>query len=174
MDRDETLRLMAEVGPRRAIASEQEERILAERRVALARTWDTRPCPEGGLDDLALDLFLVGYRQFAVASEVIEQNHRELTDQLAALRFYDLRTSRPTHAAIVLFGSVIKGTLGVGLPLVAVPMLLVAVEGRTWQVQQILGDPAGDHDWRITAEVDLDASDEAADLVLRVTGLVQL
>lgn len=75
------------VGPRRAIASEQEERILAERRIAVARTWDARPCPEAGLDDLALDLFLVGYRQFAVAPEVIEQNHRELPEQLAALRF---------------------------------------------------------------------------------------
>jgi ATP-dependent DNA helicase RecG len=92
------------VGPRRAVASEQEERILAERRVALARTWDARPCPEAGLDDLALDLLLVGYRQYAVAPEAIEQNHREVTEQLAALRFYDLRASRPTHAAVLLFG----------------------------------------------------------------------
>ncbi len=53
-------------------------------------------------------------------------------------------------------------------------MLLVEKDGRTWRVQQVIGDPAGDHDWRITADVDLDASDEAADLVLRVTGLVQL
>lgn len=53
-------------------------------------------------------------------------------------------------------------------------MLLVEKDGRTWRVQQILGDPAGDRDWRIAAEVDLDASDEAADLVLRVTGLLQL
>ena len=53
-------------------------------------------------------------------------------------------------------------------------MVLVEKEDRTWRVQQILGDPAGDHDWRITADVDLDASDEAVELVLRVTGLVQL
>lgn len=92
------------VGPRRGIANEQEERILAERRVTVARTWDARPCAEAGLDDLALDLFLVGYRQFAVAPEVIEQNHRELAEQLAALRFYDLRADRPTYAAILLFG----------------------------------------------------------------------
>lgn len=92
------------VGPRRAIASEQEERILVERRVAVGRTWDARTCPEAGLDDLALDLFLVGYRQFAVAPEVIEQNHRELDEQLAALRFYNLRAGHPTHAAVLLFG----------------------------------------------------------------------
>ena len=53
-------------------------------------------------------------------------------------------------------------------------MLLVEKEGRTWRVQQIVGDPEGDHDWRILAQVDLDASDEAAELVMRVEGLVQL
>jgi ATP-dependent DNA helicase RecG len=92
------------VGPRQAIASESEERILAERRVASARTWDARPCAEASLDDLALDLFLVGYRQFAVAPEVIEENHRSIVEQLAALRFYDLARSRPNHAAVLLFG----------------------------------------------------------------------
>ncbi|HEX6875371.1 MAG TPA: DUF3516 domain-containing protein, partial [Nocardioidaceae bacterium] len=53
-------------------------------------------------------------------------------------------------------------------------MLLVEKEGRTLRVQQIIGDPEGDHDWRIVADVDLDASDEAADLVMTVQGLVQL
>jgi ATP-dependent DNA helicase RecG len=92
------------VGPRRAIASEAEERILAERRVALARTWDARPCRGAGLDDLVLDLFLVGYRQFAIAPEIIEENNRSTTEQLAALRFYDLKLGCPTYAAILLFG----------------------------------------------------------------------
>jgi superfamily II RNA helicase len=53
-------------------------------------------------------------------------------------------------------------------------MLLIEKHGRTWRVQQIVGDPEGDHDWRILAYVDLDASDEAAELVMRVEGLVQL
>lgn len=97
-------RVWIRVGPRRAIASEAEERILAERRVALARTWDARPCREAILEDLALDLFSVGYRSFAVAPEVIEGNNRTLPEQLAALRFYDLKLSSPTNAAILLFG----------------------------------------------------------------------
>jgi len=92
------------VGPRRAIASESEERILAERRVASARTWDARPCGEAGLGDLALDLFVVGYRPLAVDAETIEQNHRDFPDQLAALRFYDPARQRPTYAALLLFG----------------------------------------------------------------------
>jgi superfamily II RNA helicase len=53
-------------------------------------------------------------------------------------------------------------------------MLVVEKDTAVWRVQQILGDPAGDHDWRILAEVDLAASDEAAELVMRVDGLVQL
>lgn len=91
------------VGPRRAIASESEERVLTERRVASARTWDARQCPEASLDDLALELFLVGYRQYAVAQETIEENRRSISEQLGALRFYDLSRDRPTHAAILLF-----------------------------------------------------------------------
>jgi ATP-dependent DNA helicase RecG len=51
-----------------------------------------------------LDLFLVGYRQYAVSAEVLEQNHRTLSEQLAALRFYDMRPGLPTHAAVLLFG----------------------------------------------------------------------
>ena len=97
-------RVWIRVGPRRAIASESEERLLAERRVALARTWDARPCQAATLEDLALDLFAVGYRHFAVAPEVIAENHRSLTEQLAALRFHDLKADTPTNAAILLFG----------------------------------------------------------------------
>ncbi|MBS1697793.1 MAG: DUF3516 domain-containing protein [Actinobacteria bacterium] len=45
---------------------------------------------------------------------------------------------------------------------------------RAWAVQQILDDPAGDHDWRITATVDLDASDEAGEAVVTVTAVHRL
>ncbi len=53
-------------------------------------------------------------------------------------------------------------------------MLLVEKGERTWEVQQIIGDPAGDHDWRITATVDLAASDDEGELVLDVTGFLRL
>jgi len=52
-------------------------------------------------------------------------------------------------------------------------MFLVEKQPDRWLVQQILGDPEGNHDWRISAEVDLPASDEAGELVLEVTGLSQ-
>ena len=49
------------------------------------------------------------------------------------------------------------------------PHLLVIDEARgTWKVRQIFDDPEGDHDWGIAAEVDLAASDEAGEAVVRL------
>jgi ATP-dependent DNA helicase RecG len=91
------------VGPRRAVASESEERSLVERRISHARTFDARPCLGSSVDDLVPDLFLNTYRQQAISQEVIAANHRELIQQLAALRFYDLSNNCPTNAGILLF-----------------------------------------------------------------------
>ncbi|MEZ3161426.1 DUF3516 domain-containing protein [Microbacterium sp. BWT-B31] len=43
-----------------------------------------------------------------------------------------------------------------------------------WRAEQVLDDPAGDHDWRIRAVVDLVASEEAGTAVVRVTEVVRL
>ncbi|UOE42782.1 DEAD/DEAH box helicase [Agromyces larvae] len=43
-----------------------------------------------------------------------------------------------------------------------------------WRVEQTIDDPEGDHDWRIRAEVDLDASAEQGAAVVRVTEVVRL
>lgn len=96
-------RIYIRVGPRKAIASEQEERVLTERRVALARSFDARPCYEAALDDLALGQF-DAYRREAVDADTIASNHRLVEQQLASLRFYDLERACPTNAGILLFG----------------------------------------------------------------------
>ncbi|HEV2537862.1 MAG TPA: DUF3516 domain-containing protein [Streptosporangiaceae bacterium] len=56
------------------------------------------------------------------------------------------------------------------------PALLILDTGQPdqWKVRQIFDDPAGDHDWGISAVVDLDASDEAGTAVLRITDVGQL
>ncbi|GIG92851.1 DEAD/DEAH box helicase [Plantactinospora endophytica] len=55
------------------------------------------------------------------------------------------------------------------------PALLMIEQGRDrWTVRQIFDDPDGDHDWGISAEVDLAASDAAGAAVLRVTEVGQL
>jgi superfamily II RNA helicase len=43
-----------------------------------------------------------------------------------------------------------------------------------WHVRQIFDDPAGDHDWGFSAEVDLPASDEAGTAVVHVMAVGQL
>ena len=97
-------RVWIRVGPRRQVASEQEERILAERRAALLTTFDARPCPGSSLNDLDTRLFLIDYLPNAVAPEIIEENQRSIEHQLAALRFFDLASQQPTNAGILLFG----------------------------------------------------------------------
>ena len=41
-------------------------------------------------------------------------------------------------------------------------------------VRQIFDDPASNHDWGISAEVDLEASDESGTAVVRVTAVNRL
>ncbi len=97
-------RVYIRVGPRKAIANEQEERILSERRSSAARTFDARPCVEAKLEDLALGQF-DAYRRTAVDAETIAANHRGIEPQLASLRMYDLERACPTFAGILLFGN---------------------------------------------------------------------
>jgi ATP-dependent DNA helicase RecG len=97
-------RVWIRVGPRRAIASEADEKILSERRTAFQRTFDVRPCQGSGLHDLSLDLFLVTYRTNAIAEDILRENRRDLKVQMASLRFYDLTADCPTNAGVLLFG----------------------------------------------------------------------
>jgi len=53
-------------------------------------------------------------------------------------------------------------------------LLMVDEEPGRWVVRQILADPAGHHDWGISAVVDLAASDEAGTAVVTVTRVDQL
>ena len=92
------------IGPRKGIANEQEERILSERRIAQATSFDARPCSEAKLEDLALSLFDT-YRQEAVDAETIAANRRGIDLQLASLRLFDLARHCPTHAGILLLGT---------------------------------------------------------------------
>jgi superfamily II RNA helicase len=53
-------------------------------------------------------------------------------------------------------------------------LLIIDEQAEHWAVRQIFDDPAGDHDWGISAVVDLAASDAAGAAVLRVTEAGQL
>lgn len=91
------------IGPRKGVASEQEERALTEKRISNARSFDALPESTANLDELSLALFAT-YRQEAVSSEIIAANHRSIEEQLASLRFYDTRHHCATNAGVLLFG----------------------------------------------------------------------
>ena len=96
-------RVYIRVGPRKAIANEQEERVLTERRVAMARSFDARPCYEATLNDIALGQF-EAYRREAIDPKIIADNHRTIEEQLASLRLYDPERGCLTNAGVLLFG----------------------------------------------------------------------
>jgi superfamily II RNA helicase len=47
-------------------------------------------------------------------------------------------------------------------------LLIIDRQPGLWQVRQILDDPAGDHDWGFDVEVDLEASDDEGEAVIRL------
>lgn len=97
-------RIWVRIGPRKGTAHEQDERVLTERRVARAHTFDMLPFPEANLADISVRLF-GEYRTQVVAPEVIDANHRTIEEQLASLRLFDLSKKCPTTSAILLFGN---------------------------------------------------------------------
>jgi superfamily II RNA helicase len=53
-------------------------------------------------------------------------------------------------------------------------LLIITEEPGLWRVRQAFDDPAGDHDWGITAEVDLESSDELGTADVRIVEVGQL
>jgi superfamily II RNA helicase len=53
-------------------------------------------------------------------------------------------------------------------------LLIIDEQPGKWVLRQIFDDPAGDHDWGISAEVDLAASDEAGTAAVTVTAVNRL
>jgi superfamily II RNA helicase len=64
--------------------------------------------------------------------------------------------------------------IGTGAEARGPALLMIDQRPGQWAVRQIFDDPAGDHDWGISAVVDLDASDEAGSAALRITDVGQL
>jgi ATP-dependent DNA helicase RecG len=79
-------RIWVRVGPTTRVATPEEELRLAERRRASALPFDARAMPGAQLADLDLDRFRRDYLANAVAPDVLEENHRPVEQQLAALR----------------------------------------------------------------------------------------
>jgi ATP-dependent DNA helicase RecG len=100
------------VGSRRATASPEEERRLAEKRRARDLPWDIRSLPSAEIEDLDTDLFRRVYLPSALAPEVLEENNRSILEQLAALRFVTAGDApRPTALGVLVCGRDPRGLI---------------------------------------------------------------
>ena len=97
-------RTFIRIGPRRDIASAEEERILAERCAASLPTYDTRPCREATIDDIDTDTIIKEYLPKAIDLETLAAEKRPLKEQLASLRLFNIQWDCPTYAALIMFG----------------------------------------------------------------------
>ena len=93
------------VGPRRAIASAQDERILNEKRRHRDPHFDAQPLPTAVMDDLDLRRFEEEYLPLAVGREIIEANDRSIEQRLAATKMVvSADDPTPTIAGALVLG----------------------------------------------------------------------
>ncbi len=97
-------RTFIRIGPRRDIATPQEERILSERCAAALPNFDTYPCRNASLDDIDTDVIVNEYMKCAIDPKVLASDHRPLVEQLASLHLWNLQWNCPTYAALIMFG----------------------------------------------------------------------
>lgn len=91
------------VGPRRAIASRDEERQLNEQRVHGNLTWDQHSVRGACVDDLDLDLVQRTILPAIISVETLAANERTMEERLAATHLLGA-DGRPTIAAVLLAG----------------------------------------------------------------------
>jgi ATP-dependent DNA helicase RecG len=79
-------RIWIRTGPRKAIANEQEERILNERRRYKNLPYDLYPVPSAAIADLSRGVFEDEYLPKAFAADVLAENNRTYEERLASCR----------------------------------------------------------------------------------------
>ena len=99
-------RVSIRVGPRRAIATPEEERRLTEKSRAKDLPFDLRLITAATLADLDLDLFQRTYLPASVSPEVLEENERTREQQLASLRLVRMESG---HAIPTVLGVLVTG-----------------------------------------------------------------
>lgn len=98
-------RTYVRVGPRRAIATAQEERHLSEKRRFRNQPYDIQPVSYATVNDLDLELFRRVYLPSALPVDILEENHRSLEQQLSSMRFTTIEPEvKPTTLGILVLG----------------------------------------------------------------------
>lgn len=98
-------RIWVRIGPRRGLATAQDERILNEKRRSRDLPFDVCPLPSTPFDELSRALFESEYLPNAFAPDVLADNNRTYEQRLAACRLIDLVENRtPTILGILTIG----------------------------------------------------------------------
>ena len=92
------------IGPRRARAGVQDERVLTEKRRFRDQPFDLRPIPSSGLEDLDQQFFEDAYLPSSVASDVLLENERDYQQKLSSLRLVTADGVVPTAIGILAIG----------------------------------------------------------------------
>ncbi len=93
------------VGPRRAMATREEERRLTEKRRVANLSFDLQPVRGATIKDISVKLFQNEYLPYAVAPEVLEENNRTPEEQMASSRFLSGSDGCPTMLGILMLGN---------------------------------------------------------------------
>ena len=98
-------RTWVRVGPRRGVATAQDERILSEKRRHRDRHFDARALPDADLDDLRVGLFQDEYLPAAVDPETLAADDRTTEERLATAKMIvSAGDPVPTVAGILALG----------------------------------------------------------------------
>ncbi len=92
------------IGARKALASDEDLHLFAERRQHSAPRFEIMACSAASLNDLDLELFRNIYLPKAIQSEATDEDERTIEEKLASLQFWDRNLSCPTNLGMLLFG----------------------------------------------------------------------
>ncbi|MBW0089818.1 DUF3516 domain-containing protein [Pseudonocardia sp. KRD-184] len=153
---------------------------------SLLDEWEALAAGAGAGDEVAppsLDTGPAGVTRNVRAFRVLVRNAMFRRVELAAFRRWDLLAELDSAAGwdaaawreallpyFALHGDTFDA-IGTGPNARGPQLITITEEPERWLVRQVLDDPAADHDWAITAEVDLAASDEEGGPVVWVTGV---
>jgi ATP-dependent DNA helicase RecG len=106
-------RIWIRTGPRRALANEQEERILSEKRLSKNVPFDLRPVYGAAIKDLSRSFFEDEYLPSAIAKEILEANNRSYEERLAACKMIvSVDDTTPTFLGLMAIGKKPRFYLG--------------------------------------------------------------
>ena len=105
-------RIGIRVGPRRAVASAQDERLLNEKRRHRDRPYDVQPVTASHIQDLDLRRFEAEYLPAAVPPDILEANDRSVEQRLAATKMIAAADDPvPTVLGLLVIGKVTRSYL---------------------------------------------------------------